>query len=185
MSGSFQSCTLEAQLKGNLPVTQAQHISLTINSSFLYTYLSYPSKSKYFYEDARNLISTFSTATALVSPATTWKEEKKKVKSLSLVQLFVTLWTVQSARLLHPWDFPGKNTGVGYHFLLQGIFPTQGLNLGLLHCRQTLYHLSHREALYCGPAIQHLAPTPDSLFTPLYFLPSSAVFFLIETREQL
>ena len=36
------------------------------------------------------------------------------------------------ARLLHPWDFPGKNTGVGCHFLLQGIFQTQGLNPGLL-----------------------------------------------------
>ena len=40
------------------------------------------------------------------------------------------------ARLLCPWDFPGKNTGVGYYFLLQGIFPTQGSNLGLLHCGQ-------------------------------------------------
>ena len=39
---------------------------------------------------------------------------------------------------------PGKNTGVGCHFLLQRIFPTQGLNLGLLHCRQMLYHLSHQ-----------------------------------------
>ena len=39
---------------------------------------------------------------------------------------------------LRPWDSPGKNTGVGYHFLLQGIFPTQGWNLGLLHCRQML-----------------------------------------------
>ena len=37
------------------------------------------------------------------------------------------------ARLLCPWDSPGKNTGVGCHFLLQGIFPTQGLNLRLLH----------------------------------------------------
>ena len=44
-----------------------------------------------------------------------------------------------------PWDFPGKNTGVGCHFLLQDIFPTQGLNPGLLHCGQTLYPLSHRE----------------------------------------
>ena len=43
-----------------------------------------------------------------------------------------------------PWDFPGKNSGVGCHFLLQEIFPTQGLNLGLLHCRQLLYHLSHQ-----------------------------------------
>ena len=38
----------------------------------------------------------------------------------------------------------GKNTGVGYHFLLQGIFLTQGSNQGLLHCRQILYHLSHQ-----------------------------------------
>ena len=35
---------------------------------------------------------------------------------------------------------PGKKTGVGFHFLLQGIFPTQGLNTGLLHCRQILHH---------------------------------------------
>ena len=41
-------------------------------------------------------------------------------------------------------DSPGKNTGVGCHFLLQGTFPTQGLNLGLLHRRQILYHLSHQ-----------------------------------------
>ena len=38
----------------------------------------------------------------------------------------------------------GQNTGVGSCFLLQGIVPTQGLNLGLLHCRQTLYCLSHQ-----------------------------------------
>ena len=49
------------------------------------------------------------------------------------------------ARLLCPWDSPGKNTGVGCHALLQGIFPTQGLNPGLLHYRQILYHLSHQE----------------------------------------
>ena len=47
-------------------------------------------------------------------------------------------------RLLSPWDFLGKSTGVDCHFLLQGIFPTQGSNPGLLYCRQTLYHLSHR-----------------------------------------
>ena len=46
-----------------------------------------------------------------------------------------------------PGIFPGKSTGVGCHFLLQGIFPTQGLNLGLLHCRQTLYHLSYQGSL--------------------------------------
>ena len=36
-------------------------------------------------------------------------------------------------------DSPGKNTGMGCHALLQGIFPTQGLNPGLLHCRHILY----------------------------------------------
>ena len=47
--------------------------------------------------------------------------------------------------LLHPWDFPGKSTGVGCHFLLQRIVPTQGSNLSLLHCRQTLYCQATRE----------------------------------------
>ena len=44
---------------------------------------------------------------------------------------------LKSTRLLCPWDFPSKNTGVGCHFLLQGICPTQGSNLGLPHCSQT------------------------------------------------
>ena len=45
---------------------------------------------------------------------------------------------------LCPWDFPGKSAGVGCHFLLPGIFPTQESNLGLPHCRQTVYRLSHQ-----------------------------------------
>ena len=69
---------------------------------------------------------------------------KVKVKSLSCVRLFATPWAVACPRLLHPWDFLGKSTEVGCHFLLQGIFPTQGSNPGLPHCRQTLYHLSHQ-----------------------------------------
>ena len=64
-----------------------------------------------------------------------------KVKSLSRVQLFATQWTV-AYRLWSLWDFPGKNTGVGCHFLLQGIFPAQGSKPSLLHCRQMLYRLS-------------------------------------------
>ena len=67
------------------------------------------------------------------------------MKSLSHAQLFASPRTV-SVRLLHPWDSPGKITGVGCHFLFQGVFPTQGSNLGLLHYRQTLYHLSHKRA---------------------------------------
>ena len=48
------------------------------------------------------------------------------------------------ARLLCPWDFPGKDTRVGCHSLLQMIFLTQGSNPSLLPCRQILYHLSHQ-----------------------------------------
>ena len=45
-----------------------------------------------------------------------------------------------------PWNSPGQNPGVGSLCLLQGIFPTQGRNPGLPHCRQILYRLNHREA---------------------------------------
>ena len=48
--------------------------------------------------------------------------------------------------ILRPWDSPGKNTAVGSHFLLQGIFPTQESNPGLLHCRQILYQLSYEKS---------------------------------------
>ena len=51
---------------------------------------------------------------------------------------------LQPSRLLCPWDFPGKNTGVGCQALLQGIFPTQGSNPGLLHCKWILYQLSYQ-----------------------------------------
>ena len=49
---------------------------------------------------------------------------------------------LQPTRLHRSWHFPGKSTGVGCHFLLQEIVPTQGLNPGLLHCRWILYRLS-------------------------------------------
>ena len=46
--------------------------------------------------------------------------------------------------LYSPWNPPGQNTGVGCLSLLQGIFPTQGMNPGLLHGRRILYQLSHK-----------------------------------------
>jgi len=46
--------------------------------------------------------------------------------------------------LYSPWNSPGQNTGVGSLSLLQGIFPTQGSNPSLPHCRQFLYQLSHK-----------------------------------------
>ena len=52
----------------------------------------------------------------------------------------------QLTGLFCPWNSPGKNTGVGCHFLLQGSFLTRGLILGFLHCRGILYHLSHQES---------------------------------------
>ena len=68
---------------------------------------------------------------------------KVKVKSLSCVRLFATPWTV-AYWAPQSMEFSGKSTVVGCHFLLQGIFPNQGSNLGLPHCRQTLYRLSHQ-----------------------------------------
>ena len=52
--------------------------------------------------------------------------------------------SLQPHGLYSPWNSPGKNAGVGNLSLLQGIFPTQGSNPGLPHCRQILYQLSHK-----------------------------------------
>ena len=59
--------------------------------------------------------------------------------ALSRVQLFATLWT-GALQVPLSMDSPGKNTGVGSHFLLQGIFPTRGLYLCLLLGGRILYH---------------------------------------------
>ena len=86
------------------------------------------------------------------------------VLSQSRVWLFGTPWTV--ARLLCPWDSPGKDTGVGCHALLQGIFPTQRSNPGLLHCSWILYHLSHHGSPYKYTAVAAAAvksPQSDSV----------------------
>ena len=60
-----------------------------------------------------------------------------------------SLWLhgLQPAKFLCLWDFPGINIGMDCHFLLQGIFLTQGLNLGLLFRKQILYHYATWEAL--------------------------------------
>ena len=69
-------------------------------------------------------------------------------------------------RLLCAWDSPGTNPGVGCHFLLQGIVPTQGLSLGLLHCRQILYCLSHQGSPVQGPNTVR-SPTNESKALPV------------------
>ena len=64
-------------------------------------------------------------------------------QSLSHVGLFVTPWTVTRQVPLSR-GFPRQEYWSGLHFFLQGIFLTHGLNQGLLHCRQILYHLSQQ-----------------------------------------
>ena len=77
----------------------------------------------------------------------------KKSESVSHSVVPNSLWPhgLSPARLLCPWNSPVKNTGGGCYSLLQRIFPTQGSNPGLLHCRQIhylllLYQLSHQES---------------------------------------
>ena len=68
---------------------------------------------------------------------------------LTCVQLFTIPWTV-ARQAPCPWNSPGKNPGVGCHFLFQGIFLTQGLNphfLSLLHWQAVLYQLRHLGSL--------------------------------------
>ena len=64
-----------------------------------------------------------------------------------------------------PRNSPGQNIGVGSSSLLQGIFPTQGLNPGLPHCRQILYQLSHKGSpriLECLSLLQRILLTRES-----------------------
>ena len=68
---------------------------------------------------------------------------------------------LQPARLLCPWNSPGKNPGVRSHSLLQGTFPTQGSNPGLLHWRQILYYLSHQEPACQAWDIIDSSPIPE------------------------
>ena len=55
----------------------------------------------------------------------------------------VVSYSLRTHRLYSPWNSPGQNTRVGSLFLLQGIFPVQGSNPGLPHCRWILYQLSY------------------------------------------
>ena len=72
-----------------------------------------------------------------------------KWRSLSHVRLFATPRN-------SPWNSPGQNTGVSGLSLLQGIFPTQGSNPGLPHCRQILYQLSHKGSMGSKAACQRI-----------------------------
>ena len=81
-----------------------------------------------------------------------WTEEPGRLQSMGLLR-----WSRRRSRsvvsdslrprgLYSQWDFPGQNTGVVSCSLLQEIFPTQGSNPGLLHCRQILYRWGTRDS---------------------------------------
>ena len=87
-----------------------------------------------------------------------WTEEQGRLQSMGSQRVgynwvtFTSLPSEGTFFFLPLRIFPGKNTGVGCHALFQGIFPTQGLNPGLQHCRWILYHLSHQGivSVQCG-----------------------------------
>ena len=76
----------------------------------------------------------------------------------ALLSCSIVSWlfeTHENRQILCPWGFSRQNTGVSCHALLQGIFPTQELNRGLLHCRWVLYQLSYPGSpRYCQSGIQ-------------------------------
>ena len=82
---------------------------------------------------------------------------------------------LQPIKLHCPWNSLGKNTGVGSHSLLQEIFPNQGLNPGLLHCRQILYPLSHKGRpptyiIYCCTCLSCNTIMCKALFCKYYLI---------------
>ena len=73
-----------------------------------------------------------------------WTREVWKSESISCSVVFNSMQPHGAHQAPLSMDFSRQDTGVGSHSLLQWIFPTQGLKLGLLHCRQSLYLLSHQ-----------------------------------------
>ena len=99
--------------------------------------------------------------TFLWSPSPQPTQEKCASVCHSVVSDSLRPHGLQPIRLSCPWDSPGKNIGVDSHSLLQGIFPTQGLNTGLLHCRQILYHLTHQGSPLPGLIRRKLQTNPN------------------------
>ena len=97
--------------------------------------------------------------------------------SCGKLQLIIEIRSVMSNSLrphglYSPWNSVGQNTGVGSLSLLQGIFPTQGLNPGFPHCRWILYQLSHKGS----PGIlEQPIPSPGDLPDPGIELGSPAL----------
>ena len=116
-------------------------------SSVHFKFSAYLEKKKFFKLEKR--IDFFFSETCFFS---VFEFENESVSCLVMSDS-LRLHGLQPARLLCPWNSLGKNTGVGSLSLLQGLFPTQGSNLHLLHGGQILYHLSHQGS-----------PTPQNFF---------------------
>ena len=92
-----------------------------------------------------------------------------EIVSHSVLSNSLQLHGLYPTMLLCPWDSPGKNTGMGCHSLLQGIFLAQGLNPGLLTCRQILYYLSYQGSTRC----YYRVPTKPAVVSDKRNRPSS------------
>ena len=91
--------------------------------------------------------------------------------------------SLQTHGLYRPWNSPGQNTGVGSLSLLQGIFPTQGLNPALLHCRRILYQLSHKERKkykprQCVESLRHCSADKHPRDKAMVFLDAAWTVYL-------
>ena len=131
-------------------------IATTFNQGILYTYSLPRIHFIISLENRMILKDNFSTiwlqSICCKKKITVLKVKKVKVSvALSRPTLWIP-WTVAHQVPLS-MEFSGKNPRVGCHSLLQGIFPTQGSNPGLLHHRQLLYHLSHQACM-----LSHLSP---------------------------
>ena len=106
---------------------------------------------------------------------TTNRKEWKWKWSCSVLSDYLQPHGLQPTRLLHPWDFPGKRTRVGCHFLLQAMFPTQGSNPVSHIARQKLYCLSYQGSLSYYSVI----------YTPWRFKEEGVTAILVKTKQPL
>ena len=121
-----------------------------------------------------------------VIPSPSWSPRRKfhnlfslwkgKWKSLSCVD------SLRPHKLYSPWNSPGQNTGVGSYSFLQGVFPTQGLNPGLPHCRWSLYQLSYQgNPLFSGN--DQILFLQISKFTLCWFCVNVTFLFQWKSRQ--
>ena len=125
-------------LKGSLgpPVVYLWEMKVSLQEDF--TLKKWGLKGDDFWNQKSRMILSSGLHLTLESISKHWGVESES-KSRSVVSD-----SLRPCGLYSPWTSPGQNTGVGSLSLLQGIFPTQGLNPGLLHCRWILYQLSHQ-----------------------------------------